>query len=217
MTRSVECVHQPTRDRNHTRALRDQDCQNPKPSPVQACNRFDCPPTWEAQDWVQVREGGRARPVTGTRTPAEPVLVDPPQCSRSCGGGVQTRRVLCKQKMADGSVLELPDTFCPSQSPPTQQACSPRPCPPTWVTAAWTQVGPDLRPQVVHLLDVSDFDSVCLSVRSPVEAESRSCRPPVRTRGQRSTLRTVPGPSGPPEPGPAPSHPAKVRLENVLA
>lgn len=212
MTRSVECVHQPTRDRNHTRALKDQDCQNPKPSPVQACNRFDCPPTWEAQDWVQVRES------LGLSPEPEPQqnLCLWTQCSRSCGG-VQTRRVLCKQRMADGSVLELPDTFCPSQSPPTQQACSRRHCPPDWVTAGWTQVGPELRPQVVHLLDVSDFDSVCLSVRSPVEAEFRSCRPPVRTRGQRSTPRTVPGPRGPPEPAPAPSHPANVRLEDTLA
>lgn len=55
MTRSVECVQQPTRDSNRTRALRDQDCQNPKPGPVQACNRFDCPPEWDPQDWGQVK------------------------------------------------------------------------------------------------------------------------------------------------------------------
>eukprot|EP00066_Takifugu_rubripes_P015818 XP_011605084.1 PREDICTED: ADAMTS-like protein 1 [Takifugu rubripes] len=113
MTRSVECVHQPGRDSNRTGVLRDQDCQNLKPSPVQACNRFDCPPMWDPQDWGQ--------------------------CSSSCGRGVQTRRVRCKQRMADGSNLELPDTFCPSHSPPSQQACSQQECPPTWVAAGWSQ------------------------------------------------------------------------------
>ncbi len=31
------------------------------------------------------------------------------QCSRSCGGGFQRRQVLCKQRLADGSILELPN------------------------------------------------------------------------------------------------------------
>lgn len=56
MTRSVECVHQPSRDGDRDRVLSDQDCQSPKPGPVQACNRFDCPPTWDPQDWGQVKQ-----------------------------------------------------------------------------------------------------------------------------------------------------------------
>lgn len=63
------------------------------------------------------------------------------QCSRSCGGGFQRRRVLCKQRLADGSVLELPDTFCPSKSPAKQQPCARQECPPQWVTTDWSQVG----------------------------------------------------------------------------
>uniref|UniRef100_A0A3B4WPA4 PLAC domain-containing protein n=1 Tax=Seriola lalandi dorsalis TaxID=1841481 RepID=A0A3B4WPA4_SERLL len=85
MTRTVACTHRPSRDSNRTEVLRDEDCQNPKPSPVQACNRFDCPPMWDTPDWGQ--------------------------CSQSCGGGVQRRQILCKQRLADGSILELPDTF----------------------------------------------------------------------------------------------------------
>lgn len=56
MTRSVECVHQPSLDSSRTRVLKDQDCQDPKPRPVQACNRFDCAPMWEAGGWGQVRQ-----------------------------------------------------------------------------------------------------------------------------------------------------------------
>lgn len=51
----MACTHRPSRDSNRTKALRDEDCQNPKPSPVQACNRFDCPPMWDTRDWEQVK------------------------------------------------------------------------------------------------------------------------------------------------------------------
>ncbi|XP_061565851.1 ADAMTS-like protein 1 isoform X1 [Cololabis saira] len=113
MTRTVACSHRLFRDSNRTALLRDEDCQNPKPGPIQACNRFDCPPMWETRDWGQ--------------------------CSQSCGGGVQKRRVLCKQRLADGSILEVPDSFCPSKSPSSQQPCGKQTCPPQWVTADWTQ------------------------------------------------------------------------------
>ncbi|XP_055012800.1 ADAMTS-like protein 1 [Boleophthalmus pectinirostris] len=113
MTRSVACTRRPFRGSNHTEVLRAEDCPSPKPSPVQACNRFDCPPMWDARDWGK--------------------------CSRSCGGGVQRRQVLCKQRLADGSILDLPDTFCPSKSPVTQQACARQDCPAMWVTTEWSQ------------------------------------------------------------------------------
>uniref|UniRef100_A0A665XEX7 ADAMTS like 1 n=1 Tax=Echeneis naucrates TaxID=173247 RepID=A0A665XEX7_ECHNA len=113
MTRNVVCTHRPTRGSNHTEVLRAEDCQSPKPSPFQACNRFDCPPMWDTYDWGQ--------------------------CSQTCGGGVQRRKVLCKQRLADGSILELPDTFCLSKSPANQQPCAKQECPPHWVTSEWSQ------------------------------------------------------------------------------
>lgn len=59
MTRTVACTHRPSRDSNRTEVLRDEECQNPKPSPVQACNRFDCPPMWDKNDWGQVKESSQ--------------------------------------------------------------------------------------------------------------------------------------------------------------
>ncbi|XP_062372046.1 ADAMTS-like protein 1 [Sardina pilchardus] len=112
-TRAVTCTLRPARGSNRTEALRDEECRPPKPIPVQACNRFDCHPTWEPRDWGQ--------------------------CSRTCGVGAQKREVLCKQRLADGSILELPDTFCPSPTPPTLQACARIACPPRWVPTDWTQ------------------------------------------------------------------------------
>nr|XP_015801996.2 ADAMTS-like protein 1 isoform X2 [Nothobranchius furzeri] len=113
ITRSVACTHQPSKDSRYTAVLKDEDCQNPKPSAFQACNRFDCPPNWDTRDWGQ--------------------------CSQTCGGGVQKRRVLCKQRLADGSILELPDTFCTTRRPANQRQCGIQDCPPHWVTTAWSQ------------------------------------------------------------------------------
>ncbi|KAG9345511.1 hypothetical protein JZ751_008655 [Albula glossodonta] len=113
MSRSVACTLLQSRDTNQTITMSDGKCRHPKPSPVQACNRFDCPPMWELRDWGQ--------------------------CSRSCGGGTQKREVLCKQRLADGSILELPDTFCPSPTPPSLQSCDKKECPPKWVPMEWSQ------------------------------------------------------------------------------
>ncbi|XP_047242190.1 ADAMTS-like protein 1 isoform X4 [Girardinichthys multiradiatus] len=113
MTRTVICTHQPSPDSNYSTVLKDELCQKPKPSPFQACNRFDCPPTWDSGDWSQ--------------------------CSQTCGGGVQKRKLFCKQRLADGSILELPDTFCPSRTPANQRPCGRPDCSPQWVTADWSQ------------------------------------------------------------------------------
>ncbi|KAK5622669.1 hypothetical protein CRENBAI_026490 [Crenichthys baileyi] len=113
MTRTVMCTHQPSPDSNYSAVLKDELCQKPKPSPFQACNRFDCPPTWDSGDWSQ--------------------------CSQTCGGGVQKRKLFCKQRLADGSILELPDTFCPSRTPANQRPCGMQDCSPQWVTADWSQ------------------------------------------------------------------------------
>ncbi|XP_077445065.1 ADAMTS-like protein 1 isoform X1 [Stigmatopora argus] len=110
MSRSVACIRRPSRDGNGTEILPDEICVEPKPVSVQGCNRLDCPPTWETRDWGQ--------------------------CSTGCGNGVEKRQVLCKQHLADGSVLELPNTFCPSKMPAKQRLCSAeRRCPPHWVTS----------------------------------------------------------------------------------
>lgn len=68
-----------------------------------------------------------------------------PQCSRTCGGGVQKRDVLCKQRMADGSFLELPETFCSASKPTSQQECKKDDCPSEWLLSDWSEVGVLLR------------------------------------------------------------------------
>lgn len=64
----------------------------------------------------------------------------PAQCSRTCGGGVQRREVLCKQRMADGSFLELPETFCSASKLASQQSCKKEDCPSEWLLSDWSEV-----------------------------------------------------------------------------
>ncbi|XP_064346254.1 ADAMTS-like protein 1 isoform X1 [Camelus dromedarius] len=112
-TRDVFCSHLLSREMNETVILADEMCRQPKPSTVQACNRFNCPPAWYPAQWQP--------------------------CSRTCGGGTQKREVLCKQRMADGSFLELPETFCSASKLASQQACKKEDCPSEWLLSNWTE------------------------------------------------------------------------------
>ncbi|KAE8632724.1 hypothetical protein XENTR_v10001652 [Xenopus tropicalis] len=112
-TRDVFCSHLISRETNETVVLGDDFCRQPKPTLVQACNRFDCPPAWYSSEWKQ--------------------------CSQTCGGGIHTREVLCKQRLSDGSILELPETFCSSSKPPSQDLCENEDCPGEWHITDWSQ------------------------------------------------------------------------------
>ncbi|XP_040273173.1 ADAMTS-like protein 1 isoform X2 [Bufo bufo] len=112
-TRDVFCSHLLSRETNETVVLGDDFCKQPKPTLVQACNRFDCPPAWYPAEWKP--------------------------CTQSCGGGVHIRDVLCKQRLSDGSVLELPETFCSSPKPTSQEMCENEDCPPEWHLTKWSQ------------------------------------------------------------------------------
>lgn len=69
------------------------------------------------------------------------------QCSKSCGGGTQTRPVTCRDHLGQ----TLPDHRChPAGRPEYSQSCHTDPCPTEppvpektyrWKTAAWTTVG----------------------------------------------------------------------------
>ncbi|XP_021108553.1 ADAMTS-like protein 1 [Heterocephalus glaber] len=112
-TRHVFCSRLLSGELSERVTLADPLCPGPKPSTVQVCNRFDCLPAWSPEQWQP--------------------------CSRTCGGGVQKREVLCKQQMADGSFLELPDTFCSASKPTSQQDCQKEDCPSEWLLSNWTE------------------------------------------------------------------------------
>ncbi|MFZ5439745.1 MAG: thrombospondin type-1 domain-containing protein [Myxococcota bacterium] len=56
-------------------------------------------------------------------------------CSATCGGGTQTRTVLCLSTSGG----TLPDSSCPAPKPATMQTCNTQACPTyTWQTSAWS-------------------------------------------------------------------------------
>ena len=84
-------------------------------------------------------------------------------CSKSCGGGIQTRSVTCIQEVRHGgnNILRVDDSFCPQPPPITQQFCSVVDCPVKWKTGTWSKVWnlisiPLFRPSIlIHLLQCS--------------------------------------------------------------
>ncbi|XP_031425571.1 ADAMTS-like protein 3 [Clupea harengus] len=80
----------------------DKNCREPKPSEVQACNQVDCPPAWETEDWQK--------------------------CSHTCGGGRQSRKVYCKQRLGSGSFQKLKDVACKGVKPVAHRPCATDDC-----------------------------------------------------------------------------------------
>ncbi|KFW10919.1 ADAMTS-like 3, partial [Eurypyga helias] len=94
-------------------AVAAEDCKDKKPHSLQACNQIDCLPVWHVEEWQQ--------------------------CSRTCGGGVQTRRVYCKQLLTDGSFLKHSDDTCQELKLPTSKPCAKVDCPPQLVVGEWSK------------------------------------------------------------------------------
>lgn len=55
-------------------------------------------------------------------------LIEQFQCSKSCGGGVKKRKVVCEQIMAQGRKQSREERECPAQKPPSDKPCNTRAC-----------------------------------------------------------------------------------------
>ncbi|XP_034409811.1 A disintegrin and metalloproteinase with thrombospondin motifs 16 [Cyclopterus lumpus] len=121
------------------------------------CNTQPCPASWSVGEW-----GG---------------------CSRSCGGGEQTRQVQCVQRTSQTNVDAPADSHCARPPPARRQACSAHSCPPVWTTGPWSQCsrkcGSGLRKRTV-LCTSSDpaarthtlTDSLCAGPSKPSSQET---------------------------------------------
>ncbi|XP_027624872.1 ADAMTS-like protein 3 isoform X2 [Tupaia chinensis] len=109
-----------------------EECREEKPHALQACNQFDCPPGWHIEEWQQ--------------------------CSRTCGGGTQNRRVTCRQLLTDGSLLNLSDELCQGPKASSHKSCARTDCPPHLAPGDWSKcsvscgVGVQRRKQVCQRL-----------------------------------------------------------------
>ncbi|XP_060035494.1 ADAMTS-like protein 3 isoform X2 [Erinaceus europaeus] len=128
-SRDVQCPH-PPRPPGPPGVL--PSCSGEKPHVLRACSQFDCPPAWHVEDWQQ--------------------------CSRTCGLGVQQRRVTCRQQLMGGSLQSLADERCPRPPPASRKACARADCPPLRALGGWSKcsvscgVGTQSRKQVCQRL-----------------------------------------------------------------
>ncbi|ERE79919.1 ADAMTS-like protein 3 [Cricetulus griseus] len=79
-TRDVYCLH----PEDSPAPL--EECRDDKPHALQACNQFDCPPSWHIEEWQQ--------------------------CSVTCGVGFQRRKQVCQRLTAKGRRVPLSETQC---------------------------------------------------------------------------------------------------------
>uniref|UniRef100_A0A4W2H5V3 ADAM metallopeptidase with thrombospondin type 1 motif 16 n=1 Tax=Bos indicus x Bos taurus TaxID=30522 RepID=A0A4W2H5V3_BOBOX len=59
-------------------------------------------------------------------------------CSRTCGGGTQSRAVQCTRR-AHYKSERVSASLCPQPVPSSRQACQPQSCPPAWSTGPWAE------------------------------------------------------------------------------
>ncbi|XP_053514946.1 ADAMTS-like protein 3 isoform X3 [Artibeus jamaicensis] len=154
-------------------------CADEKPHALQACNQFDCPPGWHIEEWQQ--------------------------CSRTCGGGTQNRRVTCGQLLTDGSFLNLPDELCQGPKASSRKSCARTDCPPHLTVGDWSKcsvtcgAGTQRREQVCQRLTAKGqrvplSESSCGDLPGPPLV--RACHMPACSE-MKAEMKTKPGEQGP--------------------
>ena len=168
-------------------------------------HRFLCPRSWSVGNWST--------------------------CSRTCGGGTQSRPVQCMRR-AHYKSERVPASLCPKPMPSSRQTCHTQSCPPAWSTGPWAEVtgqgwrgvagpllhgragvslglgGQHLAPQ--HGLPHSSWELTPLlpcSAREPAERGGGSGPWPVRAPTPRPGRSCCPTLSAPRSPSPEPMRP----------
>ncbi|XP_037641856.1 A disintegrin and metalloproteinase with thrombospondin motifs 16 [Sebastes umbrosus] len=133
---------------------------NPRSRPatgLMPCNTQPCPASWSVGEWGV--------------------------CSRSCGGGEQTRQARCVQRTSQTDVDAVADSHCAPPTPARRQACNTHSCPPVWTAGPWSQCsrkcGSGLKKRTVQCTSTDPgsrthtmADSLCTGLSKPASQES---------------------------------------------
>jgi len=76
-----------------------------------SCNDEPCPPVWFIGRWEE--------------------------CSSLCGGGRRTRLVMCMRTISRTDDETVPDDYCETEKPVSEEECNTEVCPPVWVASKW--------------------------------------------------------------------------------
>ncbi|XP_031559182.1 A disintegrin and metalloproteinase with thrombospondin motifs 18-like [Actinia tenebrosa] len=110
--RAVECVRKD--DKSH---LGTYVCESNArmPAAVQVCNQQACPQSWYKSNWSP--------------------------CSKTCGKGLQTREIICRQEISKQKYKTLPDSSCSGEKPTgdLRKDCNKVGCPLEWVPTPWSK------------------------------------------------------------------------------
>ncbi|XP_043198819.1 protein madd-4-like [Amphibalanus amphitrite] len=150
-TREVSCIHELARGEGNTLTVADSECAAPRPADNQLCNMVTCPPRWQPEPWSE--------------------------CSRSCGGGIKTRKLRCQQRMSDGSVVDKAPSMCGSKSPPHKRPCNTRKCRGPQIIASnqsYEQETPQRRVTLKIGGSAVVFDGTTVQLKCPVRHFDRS-------------------------------------------
>ncbi|KAF0292444.1 Protein madd-4 [Amphibalanus amphitrite] len=150
-TREVSCIHELARGEGNTLTVADSECASPRPADNQLCNMVTCPPRWQPEPWSE--------------------------CSRSCGGGIKTRKLRCQQRMSDGSVVDKAPSMCGSKSPPHRRPCNTRKCRGPQIIASnqsYEQETPQRRVTLKIGGSAVVFDGTTVQLKCPVRHFDRS-------------------------------------------
>lgn len=101
-TREVNCIHEVTSGGGNTVVVPNNMCPQPPPPDRQYCNVLDCPVRWRMSEWSK--------------------------CSKTCGTGEKTRKVECKQVMAQNHTVDRPAGMCPTPRPADKKPCNTKSC-----------------------------------------------------------------------------------------
>ncbi|ELU06437.1 hypothetical protein CAPTEDRAFT_141382, partial [Capitella teleta] len=128
---SAVCTHLRTRE-----AADDSECaQHHKPKDrTRTCEKKQC-----SAQFVYLHFS--MTPAAATTQPAWKLSAWS-RCSRTCGGGMRLRKVLCEQKQSRGQPRELPFGHCPADRPVDRESCNDHECPPQWATDKWSECKP---------------------------------------------------------------------------
>lgn len=110
--RLVECVR-----KDDESYVNDKMCLKTKSKPLKrrACNTQPCAAEWYKSGW---------RP-----------------CSKTCGRGIQLRKIVCRRKVTQNLHETVKDSLCVEEKPTgiLQQECNKVPCPAEWKHMSWSE------------------------------------------------------------------------------